>query len=212
MIVHQIFGLLGDSEMNELFRESHNAYIEFCASNNYEYRLWNKEMCDELINDYPHYKELYENVRYPIMKVDIIRFIILHKYGGLYADLDTKPLVKTLKASTFIIGLKTGLKRVIYDMEILQAIKGHPYLLGYLDYIKTQIIEKDKIEIYKVWKCRYVYHTTGPHSICRYLKNLENVDTYRLNEPLTYNNSLNLIGDEDFISYPSCSYKDKMTN
>ena len=31
------------------------------------------------------------------MKVDIIRFIILHKYGGLYVDLDIMPKIKRLK-------------------------------------------------------------------------------------------------------------------
>ena len=37
---------------------------------------------------------MYYSVRYTIMKVDIIRFIILHKYGGLYVDLDIIPKLK----------------------------------------------------------------------------------------------------------------------
>ena len=31
-----------------------------------------------------------------------------------------------------------------------------------------------------------------------------------MNEPLTKDNSLNVNGNEDFLSFPSCSYKDKM--
>lgn len=210
MIIHQIFGLLGDTEMNELFTQSHRDYVAFCKKNDYEYILWNKEMCDNLIDEYLDYKELYNSVRYSIMKVDIIRFLILHKHGGLYADLDTKPVCECLKSSTFISAYKVGLKREHYEMEIIQSIKSHPYLLEFLDYIKTQIKEKDKIEVYEKWKCRYVYQTTGPHSFNRFLKNKDNVDKYIINEPLTRYNSLNLIGNEDFISYPSCSYKDKM--
>ena len=95
-------------------------------------------------------------------------------------------------------------------MEVIQSIKGHPYLLEFLDYVKTQIDEKDKVEVYEKWKCRYVYQTTGPQSFNRFLKDKEDIDRYIINEPLTHNGSLNLIGNEDFISFPSCSYKDKM--
>ena len=209
--IHQIFGLMGDTKMNDLFSQSHRDYKDFCDLNGYQYILWNKEMCDNLIEEYLEYKELYNSVRYSIMKVDIIRFLILHKHGGLYADLDTKPLIKTLKASTFIVANPQTNKNKGYEMEVIQSIKGHPYLLEFLNYIKTQIIEKDKINIYDTWKCRYVYQTTGPHSLSRFLKNKENIDTYIINNP-SYegDKSLNLIGNEDFISYISCSYKDKM--
>ena len=45
----------------------------------------------------------------------------------------------------------------------------------------------------------------------RFLKenNIE-PDKYIINEPKTDDNSLNLSGDEDFISYPSCSYLSKL--
>jgi len=210
MIVHQIFGLLGDTEMNDLFKKNSLKYQEFCKKNNYEYHLWNKQECEELLKDYEDYRDFYYSVKYDIMKVDIIRFLILHKYGGLYADLDTEPLINTLKSSTLIFAFKKGLKRKHYELEIIQSIKGHPYLLQYLDHVKKQIEEKNKIKIYDSWKCRYVYQTSGPHSLNRFLKNIDDVDNYIINEPLTKNNSLNLTGEEDFISFPSCSYKNKM--
>ena len=196
--------------MNDLFAQSHRDYIDFCKSNGYQYILWNEEMCNNLIEEYLDYKELYNSVKYLIMKVDIIRFIILHKYGGLYADLDTKPNVKTLKSSTFIVAEKVRSKRKQYELEIIQSVKSHPYLLKYLDYIKSQIIEKDKLEIYDKWKMRYVYQTTGPYSLTRFLNNLEDIDTYFINAPEEHDGTINLRGNEDFISFPSCSYKTKM--
>ena len=209
--IHQIFGLLGDTKMNDMFEENSQKYKDFCWKNGYQYIFWSPEMCDNLIEEYLDYKELYYSVKYPIMKVDIIRFIILHKYGGLYADLDTKPKCKCLKSSTFIIANPQTNKNKAYEMEVIQSVKGHPYLLGFLDYVKTQIKEKDKIEVYEKWKCRYVYQTTGPYSLSRYLKHKEDIDTYIINNP-SYDGdkSLNIIGNEDFISHISCSYKDTM--
>ena len=210
IIIHQIFGLLGDTKMNDMFSENSEKYKEFCNSNGYQYILWSPEMCDNLIEEYLDYKELYYSVKYPIMKVDIIRFIILHKYGGLYADLDTIPLIKKLKSSTFIVAEKSRSKRKQYELEIIQSIKGHPYLLEFLDYVKSQIEEKDKIQVYVKWKMRYVFQTTGPYSLTRFLSTQEDFDTYNINAPETADNSLNLKGNEDFVSYPSCSYKGRM--
>ena len=208
--IHQIFGLLGDTKMNDMFSENSQKYKDFCNSNGYQYILWSPEMCDNLIEEYLDYKELYYSVKYPIMKVDIIRFIILHKYGGLYADLDTIPLIKKLKSSTFIVAEKRRSNRKQYELEIIQSIKNHQYLLKYVDYIKSQIEEKDKVEVYDKWKMRYVFQTTGPYSLTRFLSTQEDFDTYNINAPETADNSLNLKGNEDFISYPSCSYKDTM--
>jgi len=208
MIVHQIFGLLGDTELPSLFKECQIKVKEWQTKNHYEYMFWTAEMCDDLIKEYPDYKELYDNVRYKIMKVDIIRFIILDKYGGIYIDLDCYPKCSKVKSSTFIVSFSPLKKAKPYEMEIVQSIKGHPYNLEYLDYVKTQIPIKDKVEIYKTWKCRYVYQTTGPNTLCRFLKNKDDFDTYVLNSPSYHTDkSANLCGEEDFISHISCSYK-----
>ena len=212
MIVHQIFGVLGDTEMNELFQKSHKAYKEFAKKNNYHYKLWNKEECDTLIEyDFPEYSALYHGVRYDIMKVDIVRMLILHKHGGFYADLDTLPNCEKLKSSTFIVANPQTSKTKKYEMEVIQSIPSHPYLLQYLEYVRGQIEEKDKIEVYNKWKCRYVYQTTGPHSFSRFLSTRDDIDTYNINNPdYDKGKSMNLTGKEDFISHISCSYKDKM--
>lgn len=56
----------------------------------YEHKLWNdRDDIDRLV--YDHYKEfwnLYSNFPHHIMKIDFSRLCILHKYGGIYADMD----------------------------------------------------------------------------------------------------------------------------
>jgi len=210
MIVHQIFGLLGDTELPKLFKINQQKTIKFCNDNNYSYRLWDKISCTRLIKKYPEFIDLYNNVKYPIQQVDIIRFIILHYYGGLYLDMDCYPVVEELKDDRIfrVADTQTNPKKP-YEIEVIQSSPCNPILLDFCRYVKTQIEEKDKIKIYDTWKCRYVYQTTGPHSFCRFLK-LNNItpETYKLNNP-DYDKKklLNLTGKEDFISQISCSYK-----
>lgn len=206
MIIHQIFGLL-DDEMPELFVNCRKKVLDWCFKNNYDYILWDKNKCENLIDKYPEYKAFYQNVKYKIMQVDIIRFLILFEYGGVYLDLDITPNIDKLKPYQFAIAYKKGIKREHFEIEVIQSYKNNKILLQFLDYAKQQVIDKDKVDIYKTWKCRYVYQTTGPYSFSRFVKiNKLLIDKYIINEPTTKDNNLNLNGNEDFISHPSCSY------
>tara|TARA_R100000388_G_C7238278_1_gene159401 strand:+ start:881 stop:1501 length:621 start_codon:yes stop_codon:yes gene_type:complete len=202
MKVHQIFGLL-DDDMPELFVNCSKKVKDWCFKNNYDYVLWDKNMCNNLIKKYPDYQELYESVKYKIMKVDIIRFLILNEYGGLYLDMDIVPNVEGVNEDDFKIAFKIAPRRKHYEMEVIQSYKNNKLLLSYLDYVKTQIKIKDNIDIYKIWKARYIYQTTGPYSLNRFLKK-KTINKFIINEPSK--KDLNLNGNEDFISYPSCSY------
>jgi len=57
-----------------------------------EIRLWDDQMSQELIDEYGGiFKEYYDDVnnyKYNVKKCDLLRFLILHKYGGIYSDLD----------------------------------------------------------------------------------------------------------------------------
>ena len=59
----------------------------------WEYKLWTDEDNRNLIKDYyPQYLELYDSYERAIAKADIARLFYLHKFGGLYVDLDFKCL------------------------------------------------------------------------------------------------------------------------
>jgi inositol phosphorylceramide mannosyltransferase catalytic subunit len=50
---------------------------------------WNKTMCMSLISSfYSEHTEMFKKYRYEIQRCDAIRYIILHRYGGWYADMD----------------------------------------------------------------------------------------------------------------------------
>jgi hypothetical protein len=55
----------------------------------FEYHLWTDEDIDDLIyTHYPQYWEMYQQFPVHIMKIDFVRFAIMHHCGGIYADMD----------------------------------------------------------------------------------------------------------------------------
>lgn len=55
----------------------------------FEYKMWTDEDLDNLIkNDFLWFYEIYKNYDKNIKRIDIARYFILHKYGGIYADMD----------------------------------------------------------------------------------------------------------------------------
>ena len=55
----------------------------------HDYRLWDDETLDAFVKkEYPQYYESYISFPLMILKVDFCRPLLLHKFGGIYADLD----------------------------------------------------------------------------------------------------------------------------
>ena len=217
MIIHQIYiNFYNLSEMPEVFKRCQIEVMKYCDENLYDYRMWDNKSCERLIKKYPEFLDLYNSVKYPIMKVDIIRFIILHYYGGLYLDLDVVPgKIKRLKENKFVIAEniynensnpRDNIKNVKYQIEILQSYPCNHILLDYLRFVKAQITEKDKIKVYETWKVRYVLQTTGPNSFNRFIKNYKkDIDFLTYSRKSSSNNN----NEAEFYSYLSQSYMDK---
>ena len=79
--------------MSNLFQLSSSAWQAYAARNQCGYRLWTADDVDRFIQmEAPGWVQtLYTDVRYPVQRVDVARFFILFKCGGLYADLDVFP-------------------------------------------------------------------------------------------------------------------------
>lgn len=55
----------------------------------YEYRFYDdNDIIDFLENDFPEYLKGYNNLKYGASKADLWRYLIIYKYGGVYADID----------------------------------------------------------------------------------------------------------------------------
>lgn len=74
----------------------------------WEYRLWTDLDNRALIAEhYPWFLACYDAYECEIQRVDAARYFILHRYGGLYVDLDfecLQPLTEVLNTQTCIFG------------------------------------------------------------------------------------------------------------
>jgi hypothetical protein len=79
----------------------------------YEYRFFDDDdIMNFLKTDFPNYLEGYQKLKYGASKADLWRYLIMYKYGGVYADIDSKcirPLRDWIEAeSTFVTQLGTN--------------------------------------------------------------------------------------------------------
>ena len=195
--VHQIYGLFGDGKpMSQRFEASRDAWSRCAGSMGARYHLWNAAEVETLMRTrYPQFWDTYQKVRYPVMRADIARIAILHAYGGLYADLDTMPNRQSYAQAPLAVcsvwGPKKGggwkksdwrtahqaPRKEFYDMEVLVGEVRSPFLLGWLDHVCDEVGSKDYHNKKSLWynaRMRYIYHTTGPMAMRRFLNKPEN--------------------------------------
>jgi len=137
---------------------------------------------------------MYRDARYPVMRVDMCRWLILHSYGGLYADLDTTPnrwwyeqtalalpRIKNPKKSKRSARAMRGAAKSDHvvdddncylDMEVIIGARENDMLVEIVEYMKQEIASHPytKGSFWYLAKMRYIYHTTGPHCLQRFIR------------------------------------------
>ena len=199
--VHQIYGLFGDGKpMSALFQESHRRWSDVAAGMGAQYHLWNADELESLVKQrYPQLWDMYCGVRYPIMRSDIGRIVVIHAYGGLYADLDIYPNRTWYEQSSFTLprvqmtekkhGFLANVKRkaaakcvkpcIYLEMEVIIGAQENGIFLNWLEHIRQEIASKpywDKKSFWYDAKMRYVYNTTGPKGLARFMRLPANSD------------------------------------
>ncbi|KAF8450566.1 nucleotide-diphospho-sugar transferase [Boletus edulis BED1] len=94
----------------------------------YEYMLWTDASSREFIAGYyPWFLDTFDNYKYVIQRADVIRYFVLHHYGGIYLDLDIgclRPLdpllvYPVILPKTIPVGVSN---------DLIFAEKRHPFL------------------------------------------------------------------------------------
>ena len=126
----------------------------------WQYKLWtNKNGVEFVKNEYPDFYATYCNLSYDIQRADAIRYLAVHKFGGLYVDIDYECLQsfdEFLTQHQFIIGQepeeqaighgqKSLLCNALFGAEpehrflgaLLELIQKAPPALTHLDVLAT---------------------------------------------------------------------------
>ena len=118
----------------------------------YEVLLWNDEDDIDAIvkNDYPAYWNLYQSFPFHVMKIDFVRLCILHKYGGLYADMDVfcyQDIPEKYFSKPFVAleNLTEEYTSAKYENSMMYSEKSNPFLLNMMNYVKILFINSRNI-------------------------------------------------------------------
>ncbi|OAF61289.2 hypothetical protein VC83_02082 [Pseudogymnoascus destructans] len=89
-IIHQIFHNWTDPNNEALpsdWKETRQTCLDF--NENWENRLWTEKTSREfLAEEYPWFLPTYDKFKYPVQKIDALRYFAIRHFGGIYIDLD----------------------------------------------------------------------------------------------------------------------------
>lgn len=207
-IVHQVYGLFDDgkdisevpSPDNPIFLINTQFTKIICEQNNIEYKMWNKEDCDNLIkSDFYHFQELWNDFFEPIQQADFIRYCILFKYGGIYIDCDirpVKPFDELFEKDFVFVHWANDKKRLPYN-AVMGSKPNNQLFKSIMCECEKSFYEKRNIEVYGEWPGRFIFQTTGHFMLERVMKEEKiDKDKYFLNI-LKINNKGKIITGKD---------------
>ena len=174
-VIHQIFFNIGKGELHEIprFNECHKNNKKECKKQGIKYKLWTRKMVEALLEKPKNkrFKGIYYDFSVDIMRIDFARYLILWNFGGIYVDLDICILDKSIKhlfAKDYFF-VRWHDSQLPYN-AILGTKPNNDLYLEILEHCEESYYEKRKNKIYKTWKGRFVFQTTGHFMLQRVLK------------------------------------------
>ena len=84
---------------------------------------------------YPRFLPLYDGCERPVEKADLLRYMLVHYYGGFYADMDTSCVrsLEPLRHNMCVIGPEHPFEKSQYLQWFFGAAPGHPLMLEVLE-------------------------------------------------------------------------------
>lgn len=85
--IHQIYFDMEGKDILNRYQFARKSWLNLCPG--FRYTLWDKPMVDNLVREnFPSLYQLYSSQSEWISKTNIGRYIIIYKFGGIYADID----------------------------------------------------------------------------------------------------------------------------
>ena len=138
---------------------------------NFKYMFWTDADNLKLIEtDFPWFLQKYNSYKHPIQRADAIRYFILYKYGGIYADLDIKckkPIDSLLK----MYEDNTDCQVLLTSSASIEGFRTNAFMISAKGAEFWDKVFKDMLyyepPFYIIGKHLHVMYTTGPAMITR---------------------------------------------
>jgi len=165
-IIHQI-APSDKTQWHPVWEECHNSWLLQFPEPEYEHKLWNDEDdLENLIkNEFPFFLSIFQKYPYKIQKIDMARYCILFKYGGIYADMDYfcyKNFYNTLDLSKTNIPYSPHSPHDILQNSLMATYKNDYMMLNIIDEsIRRHMTSQNIFNHYAF----YISFTSGPKLI-----------------------------------------------
>lgn len=168
---HQIW--LGEKPLPPALKAYAKTWVNLHSD--WKFELWNDEKSHTLVKEkYPSLLNQYENVPYLTQRVDIIKYLVLHEFGGVYIDFDCECLkpVDTLLKNAVSIGLEPRDEALHVEFPVflgsafMSAVPKSDFFQTTIGQCERQLNALSPIHK-ELGKYKYVMETTGPTLINR---------------------------------------------
>ena len=125
------------------------------ANPDFSYKLWNNDNINELFTDFPIYKKVYDIEKTWNGKSDILRYLILYLYGGIYIDADSVWLGRSMNDllnCKIFAGIEPNTN--VITGGVIGSVKGNKLFLDIIKHIENYIISNGNIKYYKYKRLR----------------------------------------------------------
>ena len=179
-VVHQTYESIRGAMSNPIIRQSQASWKDYSARHGCQYVFWTAEDRDRLMRqEHPDVYQQWSSLPLNVMKVDLWRYVMLYKYGGIYADADL--IVKRNAPSLFSGGalLCTTENAEHYCNWLLSAPPRSALILHIFDHIKKKVMNTHPLTSVSFAENEHIVHeNTGPGAFTEAINSwLTNHDT-----------------------------------
>jgi hypothetical protein len=163
-IIHQIW--IGPNPEPTIWTNTFKVdYLQ--AHPDYEYKLWDNESSYRLLDNYPNLQKMYEIEETWNGKSDILRYVILYEYGGIYIDADSvwvnqKSFDELLDACDCGLFAAKEPETTHITGGVIGASAKHPIFKKLIDHLETYIVTAGVLKPKKYVRLRL---SKGPSKI-----------------------------------------------
>jgi mannosyltransferase OCH1-like enzyme len=152
----------------------------------WRYQLWDDGANRRLIQEhYPWFLRSFDNFPLDIQRADAVRYFILHRFGGIYVDLDMdcfKSVKPLLKNADCVFSTEPEMHARLHNTDtiisnaFMGSVPGHPFLFAVIKEMLTHVSSQTD-------KNRFVLETTGPLMIVRVYQHYQHPEEILLLPP-----------------------------